>query len=81
MESKNLKLTPEEIRSAFGSAPPMMTLEKLSEVVGLKVRTLREWIARGYLEGTFRKRGKYLLFVRDRVIAKLFNGPEWQTPS
>ena len=50
---------------------------ELSKVCGMKVKTIYEWIAKGRFDGAFRKRGKHNLFWRDRVIALIFNGPEW----
>ncbi len=75
------KLTQDEINSTFGSARGILQTHELAELLGLKVRTIYEWVARDYLEGTYQTRGKYHFFWRDRVIKKLFNGTEWQTPS
>jgi hypothetical protein len=79
MSTRSKPLTQQEIRSAMDAAgvKAVLTLEELSEVSRVKVKTLYEWIAKGRLDGTFRRRGKPYLFWRDRVITELFNGKEW----
>jgi len=34
-------------------------------------------MAKGRLDGTYRKRGKHALFWRDRALNVIFNGKEW----
>lgn len=70
-----LKLTADEMKAAFESTPPVLGVEDLANLLRLKTRTIYEWVARQHLDGTYCKRGKFLFFWRDRVIAKLFNGP------
>lgn len=54
-----------------------MNPEQFATLLGLSVKTIYEWIAKGRLEGACRKRGKHNLIWRDRAIAIIFNGPEW----
>jgi hypothetical protein len=72
-----------EIANAFkgetGEAfPPFLNLEDVAHLLGRSIKTLREWISKGYFKGCFRKRGKRLSFWRDRVVERFFNGPEWE---
>lgn len=80
MSTRSKPLTQQEIRSAMDAAgiKAVLTLEELSAVIRVKGKTLYEWIAKGRLDGTFRRRGKPYLFWRDRVITELFNGKEWE---
>ena len=59
------------------SFPPILTVEQLACLLQISTKTLYEWIAKGRLDGAFRKRGKHILVWRDRAIDLLFNGPEW----
>lgn len=82
MSTHDKQLTDSEIRQAMelASIPPILTLAELSGLVRIPVKTLYEWIARGRLDGTFRRRGKPYLFWRDRIINLLFNArPSHQT--
>lgn len=58
--------------------PPILSPRELADLLGLSVKTVYEWIARGRLDGAFRKRGKHVLIWRDRVIMQIFNGPDWR---
>jgi excisionase family DNA binding protein len=82
MAAKRPSLTPDEIAAAFGgpgggALPPIVTPAQLAAVLQISVKTLYEWVAKGRLDGAFRKRGKHLLIWRDRAIDTLFNGKEW----
>jgi hypothetical protein len=77
MDSKKLGLSQAEIRSAMGETKYGLHVEEVSRLFGIPVKTLYEWKAKGYLDGTYRKRGKYLLFWPNRIIDRIFNGPEW----
>jgi excisionase family DNA binding protein len=75
-------LTADEIARPFdgvGSVPCPVILSpgQLAALTGLSVKTIYEWIAKGRLDGAFRKRGKHVLIWRDRAIDILFNGKEW----
>ncbi len=82
MPPPKCNLTDEEIRRAcHGSSgdfiPPILSPSQLAQLLGLKVKTIYEWIAKGRLDGTFRKRGKHVLIWRDRAVAAIFAGKDW----
>lgn len=82
MSTRKRKLSSTEIAQAFAegsgtSFPPILKVEQLASLLQISTKTLYEWIAKGRLDGTFRKRGKHILVWRDRIIDLLFNGPEW----
>ena len=82
MSTRKRILQSDEIAAAFqgpaGSQfPVILNPAQLADLLGLSVKTVYEWIARGRLDGAFRKRGKHVLIWRDRVIDILFNGKEW----
>ena len=60
-------------------APAVLTPKQLAQLLGLSVKTIYWWIARGRLDGAFRKRGNHVLLWRDRAIEIVFNGPEWRS--
>jgi excisionase family DNA binding protein len=71
-----------EIAQAFADGtgaqfPPIMTVDQLAALLQKSRKTVYEWAEKGRLDGAFRKRGKHILFWRDRVIDIIFNGPEW----
>jgi excisionase family DNA binding protein len=78
----NPKLTRSEIDRAFAEGPGaqvpvILSPQQLAGLVGISTKTMYEWIAKGRLDGAFRKRGKHVLIWRDRAIDILFNGKEW----
>lgn len=78
------QLSKEEIAKAFGGESgtqcrAIISPAELAEILGVSVKTVYFWIAAGRLDGTFRKRGKHNLILKDRAIAQIFNGPEWTT--
>ncbi len=82
MSLRRRPLAQEEIARAFtgaaaGRFPIILNPAQLADLVGLSVKTIYEWIAKGRLDGAFRKRGKHVLIWRDRAIALLFDGKEW----
>ena len=86
MSTRQHPLTPSEIRMAFvataaspaePNAGVILTPSGLAQILGLSVKTIYEWIAKGRLDGAFRKRGKHVLIWRDRAIALLMNGKDW----
>lgn len=82
MARRALNLTSEEIAAAFrtpegDSAPPILNPGQLAAILDISVKTIYEWIAKGRLDGAFRKRGKHNLIWRDRAFDILFNGKEW----
>lgn len=82
MASRKLNLTDDEIARPFAGAegepfPAILSPDQLAELVGLSVKTIYEWMSKGRLDGTYRKRGKHALIWRDRALDALFNGKEW----
>lgn len=82
MSTRKRSLRSEEIAAAFqGPAgaqfPVILTPAQLADLLGLSVKTVYEWIARGRLDGAFRKRGKHVLIWRDRAIDVVFNSKDW----
>jgi excisionase family DNA binding protein len=75
-------LTRDEIGRPFKGAagehfPVILSPAGLADLLGISIKTVYEWIARGRLDGAFRKRGKHVLIWRDRALDLLFNGKEW----
>jgi excisionase family DNA binding protein len=82
VSARRRPLSPDEVARAFTGAagdryPVILAPAPLADLLGLSVKTLYEWIARGRLDGAFRKRGKHVLIWRDRAIDLLFNGKDW----
>jgi excisionase family DNA binding protein len=82
LSARRRPLSPDEIARAFGGAaaerfPVILSPAQLAGLLGLSVKTVYEWIARGRLDGAFRKRGKHVLVWRDRAIDLLMNGKDW----
>lgn len=82
-DAKKLQLTDAEITAMFSDPiwaekfPPILKIEEASELLRTPVETLREWRSRGYLDGCCEKPGKHVLFIRDRLIQRVFN--DWHT--
>ncbi len=82
MADRKLKLTADEITRPFTAEltaeyPPILSPEQLAELLGQSVKTIYEWMAKGRLDGAYRKRGKHALFWRARALDIIFNGKEW----
>ena len=82
MSSRPRPLSTDDIARAFGGAvgdrfPVILSPAQLADLLGLSVKTVYEWIARGRLDSAFRKRGKHVLIWRDRAIDLLFTGKDW----
>lgn len=84
--SKRLQLTKGEFDRAFSREevvkefPPILDVKGVAKLLSLKShKTVYHWISQGWLDGAYRKRGKHLLFWRDRVIQRIFDGPEWRS--
>ena len=58
--------------------PVILSVQGLSELLGLSPKTIYDWISKGRLDGTFRKRGKHIFLWRDKVLELLFNGKDWK---
>jgi len=82
VSTRSRKLSKPEIQQAFADGsgaqfPPILNVIQLAAMLQISVKTVYEWIAKGRLDGAFRKRGKHHLIWRDRVLDILFNGPDW----
>jgi excisionase family DNA binding protein len=82
MPSCKLNLTDAEIAAPFTGAvadrfPVILSPVQLAELLGLSVNTVYEWMAKGRLDGAYRKRGKHALFWRGRALDLILNGKEW----
>ncbi|MBN8625970.1 MAG: helix-turn-helix domain-containing protein [Planctomycetes bacterium] len=58
--------------------PFVCTPKRLAKLLGVSKKTIYLWRAAGRFEGSYRKRGKYLLFQTDKALNAIFNDPEWQ---
>jgi excisionase family DNA binding protein len=67
----------EDVTIGEDSAGPVLTTAAIAKLLAVSKKTIDEWVSRGFLDGTFRKRGKHRLFLRERVLDRVFNGPEW----
>ena len=82
MASRKLNLSEDEIRRPFAGDgavrfSAILSPKQVADLSGISLKTIYEWMAKGRLDGTYRKRGKHAMFWRDRVIDTLFNGKEW----
>ena len=82
MSTRQRKLSKAEIQQAFADGPgaqfpPILSVDQFATLLQLNAKTVYEWIAKGRLDGVFRKRGKHHLIWRDRALDLLFNGTEW----
>lgn len=81
--SDSIKLTRDEIQAAFDTPqmreqfPQLMNVETVARMVGKSAKTIYNWVESGRLKGAVRRQGKSLYFWRDRVIDRIFNGPNW----
>jgi len=84
MSTRRRNLSKIEIVQAFAEStgtqlPPILTVQQLAALLQVSRKTIYEWAEKGRLDGTFRKRGKHILFWRDRAVDLIFNGPEWSS--
>jgi excisionase family DNA binding protein len=76
---ESLNLTSREIQGAFAHSkwaeafPPILTIDQAAALLSVPKATVYDWSSRGLLSGCARRVGKHLRFVRDRLIAKIFN--------
>ncbi len=82
VSTRKRKLSKSEIKQAFAEGhgtqfPAILTLDQFAALIQYSKKTISEWISKGRLDGAFRRRGKRLLFWRDRVIDIIFNGKDW----
>jgi hypothetical protein len=83
VSSRKRPISKAEFQQAFAGSnsaqwPPIISPAQLAAIGQLSVKTVYEWIAKGRLDGAFRKRGKHVLIWRDRALDLLFNGPDWK---
>jgi len=81
MAIKKLDLSQIEIAQALQGEwakafPPILTKKQVAELFQQSVKTIDDWMAKGRLDGTYRRLGKRCVFWRDRVISKYFNQKE-----
>ncbi|MDB5306933.1 MAG: hypothetical protein JWO38_1135 [Gemmataceae bacterium] len=82
MSTKKHSLTPDKLARPFVAElaarfPPVLSPRQLAELLGRSPKTVYEWMARGRLDGAYRKRGKHALIWRDKALEILFTGKEW----
>lgn len=82
--SRKPNLPPDEIGRSFNGPdgerfPPVLSPELLARLLGRSRRTVYVWIAKGRLDGAFRRRGKHTLIWRDKALDLLLNGKEWSS--
>jgi len=82
MSAKKPNLTDNEIARPFTGEqaerfPAILSPEQLGELLGISVKTIYECMAKGRLDGAYRKRGKHAMFWRDLAIDIIFNGKDW----
>lgn len=86
MSTKFKKLATSEIERAFGegSEPAIrqiLSTQQAADLIGIAPKTLNEWKNAGLLEGSYRQRNRRDFFWRDRLVACLFNGHDWNERS
>ena len=84
MSSRHRHITSDEIKQAFaGKAgevhPVILSPGQLAALLDMSPKTIYEWIEKGRLDGSYRKRGKHILIWRDRALDILFNGKDWSS--
>ena len=82
MSTRKRNLSRDEIARPFqGEAgerfPVILSPAALAALLGLSVKTVYDWMAKGRLDGAYRKRGKHVLIWRDRALDAIYNGKEW----
>jgi len=83
VSTRQRAISKEEIRQAFigpaaDATPPILSPKQLAKMLDVSIKTIYEWLAKGRLDGAFRKRGKHILIWRDRTLHLIFNGPDWK---
>ena len=82
VSTRRRPLSNDEIAQAFAGPGgerygPILTPGQLAELAGVSAKTIYDWLAKGRLDGAYRKRGKHVLLWRDRALHILFNGRDW----
>lgn len=82
MSARKPNFSAEELARPFAGEwgerfPPILSPRQLAGLLGLSVKTIYEWMAKGRLDGVYRRRGKHALIWRDRALDTILNGKEW----
>lgn len=56
--------------------PPILRADEAAALLRVPLKTLYAWVASGRLKESCTKKGKRLLFSRDRLVQSIFNGKE-----
>ncbi len=81
--ANSIDLKPGEIARVFDQTvagqpfPPIVDPEQIAQMLGYSKSTIYEWLCKGRFDGAYRKRGKRVKFLRDRVLSIFFDGPDW----
>jgi hypothetical protein len=72
VSARTRPISRDDFARAFAGAeaeryPPVLSPAWLADLLGLPPKTIAEWIAKGRLDGAFRKRGKQVLIWHDRA--------------
>ncbi|MFI4852619.1 MAG: helix-turn-helix domain-containing protein [Gimesia chilikensis] len=72
-----------EIQSAFEGQdgirfPLILTADEAAQLLGFETpKTIYEWVSKGRLDKAYVKRGKRILFLRNKLVDEMFNGKDW----
>ncbi len=69
--------TPSPIRRFAAMFPPVLSISLAAKLLHVSRKTLYAWHSSGRLTAAVAKRGKHLIFWRDRLIDVIFNAPAW----
>lgn len=72
-----MNLKPEEIQRAISHLPPVLKVDQVVQLLQVPKKTVYEWSSAGRFALCARRRGKHLLFYRDKLIEEIFNGKDW----
>ena len=84
MPKRKKLISPEEIGGFFQGSwerefPPLLNTKQAAALLGVSAKTIDKWKNAGLLEGTNRKRGSKVRYVRDKLLDVFFNGTDWST--
>lgn len=77
--TSGLQLTATEIQTAFSAPewaqrfPPVLSVDQVAELLQIPVATVYQHSSRGLYSRCAMRVGKHLRFIRDRLMAKVFN--------
>jgi hypothetical protein len=75
----HLKLTAKEAAALFADTswaarfPPVLSVNQVAELLQIPKQTIYDWSSRGLLGGCTFRAGKYLRFLRDCLLRRLYN--------